>query len=147
MSKYLELFKDGFNATIAEKTKVENWPYVGYSPSEGVVFTVIPEPITGPTDNEIWYTSRDGNTVAPYSTRVFGADIVSNTYENDKGVITFNRDVTSFGDSAFSSRSSLTSITIPNQVTSIGSGAFSSCYFLVSITTPNGLKSIGDEAF
>lgn len=36
MRKYLELFKDGFDATIAEKTKVENWPYVGYSPSEGV---------------------------------------------------------------------------------------------------------------
>ena len=43
MRKYLELFKDGFDATMAEKTKVENWPYVGYSPSEGVKFTVVPE--------------------------------------------------------------------------------------------------------
>lgn len=43
MRKYLELFKDGFDSTIAEKTKVENWPYVGYSPSEGIAFTVIPQ--------------------------------------------------------------------------------------------------------
>jgi hypothetical protein len=42
MKKYLELFKDGFDSTIDEKTKVGNGPYVGYSPSEGVVFTEIP---------------------------------------------------------------------------------------------------------
>ena len=35
--------------------------------------------------------------------------------------------ITSIGDSAFSSRSGLTSVTIPNSVTSIGNGAFSSC--------------------
>ena len=44
MKKYLELFKNGFDETVPEKRKVENWPYVGYSPSEGkVVYTVIPE--------------------------------------------------------------------------------------------------------
>lgn len=43
MRKYLELFKNGFDSTLAEKTKVENWPYVGYSPSEGVVYTIIPK--------------------------------------------------------------------------------------------------------
>jgi hypothetical protein len=67
MRKYLELFKDGFDATIAEKTKVENRPYVGYSPSEGFAFTIVPEPVTGPADNEIWYTSSDGNVVTPNS--------------------------------------------------------------------------------
>lgn len=46
MRKYLELFTDGFDDTLDEKIKPENWPYVGYSPSEGVVFTVIPEPVT-----------------------------------------------------------------------------------------------------
>ena len=44
MKKYLELFKNGFDSTVEEKTKVENWPYVGYSPDEDVVvYTVIPE--------------------------------------------------------------------------------------------------------
>lgn len=40
MRKYLELFKDGFDETVTEKIKPKNWPYVGYSPSEGFAFTV-----------------------------------------------------------------------------------------------------------
>lgn len=40
--KYIELFKDGFDETITEKIKPENYPYVGYSPSEGFVFSMIP---------------------------------------------------------------------------------------------------------
>jgi hypothetical protein len=52
MKKYLELFKDGFDATVAEKTEVKNWPYVGYSPSEGVVFTVIPK-----EEKDMWLIS------------------------------------------------------------------------------------------
>lgn len=42
--------------------------------------------------------------------------------------------VTSIGVSAFSSYSSLTSVTIPSSVTSIGDGAFSICTSLTSIT-------------
>jgi hypothetical protein len=28
--KHLELFKQGFDSTLADKVKVENWPYIGY---------------------------------------------------------------------------------------------------------------------
>lgn len=59
MRKYLELFKNGFDATIAEKIKPENWPYIGYSPSEGVMFTVIPEPVAdGPW---VTFTAEEDN--------------------------------------------------------------------------------------
>jgi hypothetical protein len=52
MKKYLELFKDGFDETLVEKVKLENWPFVGHDMASGeVVYTEIPKPITGPADN------------------------------------------------------------------------------------------------
>ena len=95
----------------------------------------------------IFYTSSDGEVITPYKTDVFGANIVSNTYENGKGVITFDDEVTSIGDYVFENCSSLTSITIPDSVTEIGEGAFYKCTSLKSITIGNSVTSIGDYAF
>ncbi len=55
--------------------------------------------------------------------------------------------VTSIGDSAFTDRSSLTSISIPESVTSIGVGAFYGCSSLTNINIPNSVTSIGSSAF
>ena len=100
-----------------------------------------------PPANEIWYYSTDGEVVIPDATDVFGANIVSNTYENGKGVITFDGDVTSIGDQAFYYCTSLTSITIPDSVTSIGYEAFYCCFSLTSVTIPDSVTSIRDGAF
>lgn len=43
MKKYLEYFPGDFDSTVADKMKPENKPYVAYSKTEGVVFTIIPE--------------------------------------------------------------------------------------------------------
>ena len=56
--------------------------------------------------------------------------------------INFPQDITSIGEYAFSSCSSLTSITIPNSVTSIGDGAFMNCTGLTSFEFPNSVTSI-----
>ncbi len=104
----------------------------------------------GPVNNEIWYTNGSTTVAtAPYKTNVFGANIVSNTYDASKKcwVIKFDSSVTSIGSSAFESCSSLTSVTIPDSVTSIGSGAFYDCSSLTSITIPNSVTSIGSDAF
>ena len=98
--------------------------------------------------NVIYYTSTDGNVVTPRNdNNQFGANILSNEYVDGLGVITFDGDVTSIGDYAFLSRSSLTSITIPDSVTSIGSQAFQYCTSLTSIMLPDGVTSIGNQAF
>ena len=98
--------------------------------------------------NQIWYTSTDGKVVTPrQADDVFDVNIVSNIYENGKGIITFDGAVTSIGYIAFAYCSSLTSITIPSSVTSIGDSAFSSCSSLTTITMPNNITSIGGYAF
>ena len=55
--------------------------------------------------------------------------------------------VTSIGQYAFGACSGLTSVEIPNSVTSIGASAFASCRSLTSVVIPNSVTSIGNGAF
>ena len=107
-------------------------------------------------NNQIWYTSVDGEVVEPYSGwnnnyadahTTFGVNIVSNTYVDGKGVIEFDGDVTIIGQCAFYGCSSLTSVTIPDSVTTIGLGAFYFCDSLTSVTIPDSVTTIGDNVF
>ena len=74
---------------------------------------------------------------------------VLHTYPASKTGTTYtiSDNVTSIGDYAFTSCSSLTSVTIPDSVTSIGGGAFYICSSLTMITIPDSVTSIGDGAF
>ena len=112
--------------------------------------------VTTIANNQIWYTSTDGEIVEPYSGEynnnadaltTFGVNIVSNTYVDGKGVIEFDGDVTTIGERAFDSCSSLTSVTIPDSVTAIGEWAFCGCDSLESVTIPDSVTEIGGFAF
>ena len=101
-------------------------------------------------NNEIWYTNGSTTTpTEPKYTDIFGANIVSNEYDanNNHWVITFDGEVTTIGDYAFYSCSSLTSVTIPDSVTCIGNSAFRSCSSLTSVTIPDSVTTIGGYAF
>ena len=112
-------------------------------------------PSTSIPNNEIWYTSTDGEVVEPYSDEdgiqdnftTFGANIISNTYENGQGIITFDGDVTTIGESAFYMCENLSSVTIPNSVTTIGDLAFRQCNSLTSVQIGDGVTTIGNLAF
>ena len=100
-------------------------------------------------NNQIWYTN--GSTTErtkPYNSDVFGANIISNTFDAKKGcwVIKFDGDVTTIGENAFS-YSSLTSVAIPDSITEIGVQAFYCCSSLTSVTIPDSLTEIGAQAF
>ena len=61
--------------------------------------------------------------------------------------VTINSGVTSIGNYAFKSCTSLTSVKISDSVTRIRQDAFNGCTSLTSVTIPDSMKSIGDRAF
>ena len=125
-------FSEGFTVTV---TDLEGGTFVKSTSNSFTIDRNMIQPMKSleaviepaePANNEIWYTSSDGNIVKP-DTFNFRANIVSNSYENGQGVITFNANIASIGSSAFKDCATLTSITIPKGVTSIGHDAFRNC--------------------
>lgn len=104
-----------------------------------------PAPV-GPANDEIWYTSTNGNIVTPYYSSSLPV-IVSNTYVDGKGVIKFKTEVTSIGDGAFFDCTSLTSIEIPDSVVSIRTLCFCGCTSLLSINIPNNITTLENATF
>lgn len=107
-------------------------------------------PVAKPANNEIWYTNGSTTEATkPYKTDVFGANIVSNTYDTKKEcwVIKFDGEVTSIGGRAFYNCGSLISVTIPDNVTSIGNEAFYYCSNLQSVIIPDSVTDIKGGAF
>ncbi len=116
--------------------------------SEGQT-TTLDVTLSSTPKNQIHYTTTAGEALRPQreGVHIFGAEIVSNTYKDGKGVITFNGEVTKIGPSAFNGRRDLKSIVIPDGVISIGERAFNDCKNLTSVTIGSGVKSIGNYAF
>ena len=97
-------------------------------------------------DNIIYYTSTDGNIVKPFNESAFGANILSNEYQDNVGKIVFDGSVTSIGNAAFYSCSTVYSMILPDKVTEIGDRAFEK-RGITQIELPDSILSIGEAAF
>lgn len=101
-----------------------------------------------PTPNgyEIWYTSTDGKIVTPYKIPTDNT-IISNTYENGKGVMTFGKDLTEIVSDMFNTCYTLQTIILPNSVTTFQNYVFVSCTSLEQVNIPESVTSIGMSVF
>lgn len=93
-------------------------------------------------NNEIWYTTTDGNIVTPQNSPA----LISNTYNNGKGVMAFYNDITEIEYRAFYYNNNLASISLPNSVVTINVSAFEGCENLNNITMSNNVAEIGAYA-
>ena len=106
-------------------------------------------------DNEIWYVSGEMALEPTNPDALGGAVVKSNVWDKTtgKGVITFDKDITTIGDKAFQRVTNntpsnwATSITLPESVKTIGDYAFAQCYSLTTINIPDSVTSIGQYAF
>ncbi len=99
------------------------------------------------TDTTIRYTTIDDKPIGMHIINGFGANIISNTYENGIGKIVFDGNITTIPDYAFKNCVNLTNIIIPDSIIDIGYGAFLFCNNLTSIHIPDRVTSIGNGAF
>ena len=94
----------------------------------------------------LWHTTSDGKAIS-INSDYFDAPILSNTYNNNIGVIEFDAGIRYIRGYTFANMTTLTSITIPDSVTDIGSGAFYYCTGLTSATIGENVAWIGANAF
>ena len=109
---------------------------------------------TGPADNEIWYTTSNGEAIADwhfeFEDEYTGPAIDSNIYKDGKGVLTFmGGPLTQIPEGLFYWCEELISVTIPASVQKIDLGAFTDCWSLETVTFAEGseLTEIGESAF
>lgn len=139
--------EDGKNADNIKITQDDNNVY--FELADGTVITISKSPNNIISNREIFYTSSDGQIITPYAADVFGANIISNTYNNGKGRILFDNDISMIGEKAFYKCDRLTSVILPNSITQIGDDGFRDCSKLgPSINfIPESVTSIGKYAF
>lgn len=105
-----------------------------------------------PLNNQIYYTSTNNSPIAPNlfdskGDNGWGANISSNTYEEGKGILTFDGDITAISQAAFYDLATLKTIFLPSTLEEIGSEAFYRCSELWSVNLPSKITEIKSHTF
>jgi alpha-tubulin suppressor-like RCC1 family protein len=104
---------------------------------------------TGYGANEYSFTTPS---LSPFTYTNNGTGLTITGYTGTGGVVEIPTTiggvaVTTIGQNAFQSKTSVTSVVIPNGVTTILDAAFAGCSSMTAITLPNSLTSIGGYVF
>ena len=133
------LFVNGSQA-IANVTVNRN-PY--FIPDGTQIVDINPYP---PTD-EIWYTTVSGNAIKlRYTNICVGAALVSNTYQNGRGVLKFSDSVVTFKERALYNIADLRELVIPSSVIATTYSCFRECPNLRRVVFAPGLEILGDSS-
>ena len=97
--------------------------------------------------NEIAYTTTDGKVANLTVADALGSNIISNSYNNGRGLIVCENEISTIGASAFNSCSNLQTIKLPDSTTVIDTDSFRNCRSLTSVTIPDNVTEIGSYAF
>lgn len=110
---------------------------------------------SGIPDNQIWYTTNDGNIIEPIlkpsvgaiaADYGFGSALVSNQYY-DKGIIKTRDTITQIGTNVFKDKVSLVSIMLPKHASALNKAAFRGCTSLIQIDGVENVTTIGHSVF
>lgn len=104
-----------------------------------------------PANNEIWYTTTDGNPVT-LRAQCFDSTLKSHEQRDNKWVISFTGTLTTIGvygssTGAFENCRTLKSITLPDSVTKMYKYTFYECNSLQSVELSDNLQFIGEMSF
>ena len=106
---------------------------------------------TKPANNEIWYTTTDGNKLDFNADRL-SATITKQEQRDGVWVITFDSNLSMLGKDgamygAFESMKTLQSVMLPDSMTKIGDYSFFGCSALESVVLPANLQNVGVKSF
>ena len=97
-------------------------------------------------NNEIWYTSTDGNIIEPYELPSDNT-LISNTYENDIGKMVFEKELITTKSYMFANSYTLKTISLSNTIKTISIYTFRDCSNLMSVQLPKYLERLSIGSF
>jgi hypothetical protein len=98
------------------------------------------------TDKQLWYKTKKGRICPLENETAFNANVVSHTYSEGWGIISFDVPPTRINDVVFCTPESITELYLPRTVEHIGMYAFSGIS-VNEILFPESLISLGADAF